>query len=127
MAVQGFRVLDADAHVVEPPEVFSTWTDNPLPADLPADTPLVPCGDFALVADQFEHSFDAASYLRAMDAQGIDAVVLYPSIGLFGPSLPELTAEQSAPACASYTDWLAASCALPPTRTSRAALVPLAD
>src|SRR3954469_1164212 len=127
MAVQGFRVLDADAHVVEPPEVFSTWTDNPLPADLPADTPLVPCGDFALVADQFEHSFDAASYLRAMDAQGIDAVVLYPSIGLFVPYLPELTAEQSAAACRSYNDWMAEYCATAPTRMSGVALVPLID
>ena len=53
MTVAGFRVLDADAHVVEPAEVFAAWTDDPVPADLPVDTPLVPCGDFDLVADQF--------------------------------------------------------------------------
>ncbi len=35
MTVQGFRVLDADAHVVEPPDVFSAWTDNPLPGRPP--------------------------------------------------------------------------------------------
>ena len=39
---------------------------------------MVPCGDVELIADQMASGFDAPSYLRAMDAQGIDAVVLYP-------------------------------------------------
>ena len=108
-------------------EVFADWTDDPLPADLPADTPLVPCGDFDLVADQFEHGFDAASYVRAMDAQGIDAVVLYPSIGLFVPYLPTLTPDQSAAACRSYNDWITEYCAHDPMRMAAAGLVPLAD
>jgi uncharacterized protein len=127
VTVQGFRVLDADAHVVEPAEVFSAWTDDPLPANLPADTPLVPCGDFDLVRDQFEHGFDAASYVRAMDAQGIDAVVLYPSIGLFVPFLPTLSPDESAAACRSYNDWIAGYCAHDPSRMAAAGLVPLAD
>jgi predicted TIM-barrel fold metal-dependent hydrolase len=127
MTVDGFRVLDADAHVVEPAEVFSAWIDNPLPANLPPDTPLVPCGDFDLVADQFAHGFDAASYVRAMDAQGIDAVVLYPSIGLFVPYLPSLTPDDSAAACRSYNDWIADYCAHEPSRMTAAGLVPLAD
>ena len=58
----------------------------------PPTTPYEPCGDLDVLADQLEHGFDAPSYLRAMDAQGIDAVVLYPSIGLFVPFLPELDA-----------------------------------
>ncbi len=91
MGVDGFPVLDADAHVVEPPEVFGAWADvSPGAIDLPADTPMVPCGDFDLIQDQLQHAFDAPSYLRGMDAQGIDAVVLYPSIGLFVPFQPEL-------------------------------------
>jgi predicted TIM-barrel fold metal-dependent hydrolase len=102
--LDGFRVLDADAHVVEPPEVFADW---PSAIDLPADTPMVPCGDAELIRDQLANGFDAASYLRAMDAQGIDAVVLYPSIGLFVPFQPELTPQQSADACRSYNLWLA--------------------
>src|SRR3954470_11958491 len=127
MAVQGFRVLDADAHVVEPADVFSTWTDDPLPADLPAATPLVPCGAFDLGADQFAHGFDAASYVRAMDAQGIDAVVLYPSIGLFVPYLPGLSPDESAAACRSYNEWVRDYCAHDPSRMTAAGLVPLAD
>ncbi len=127
MTVQGFRVLDADAHVIEPTHVFAEFTDDPLPADLPVDTPLVPVGDFDLLTDQFEHGFDAPSYVRAMDAQGIDAVVLYPSIGLFVPYLPSLTPDRSADACRSYNDWMAAYCGHDPARMAGVALVPLAD
>src|SRR5690349_4098205 len=39
--------------------------------DLPATTPFVACGG-ADLTDQWDHGFDAPSYLRAMDAQGID-------------------------------------------------------
>jgi predicted TIM-barrel fold metal-dependent hydrolase len=126
--IDGFRILDADAHVVEPAHVFAQWAaPGAGPIDLPADTPMVPCGDFELLTDQFEHGFDAPSYLRAMDAQGIDAVVLYPSIGLFVPFLPELSAAASAAACRSYNDWLASYCASEPARMTGVALVPLVD
>jgi predicted TIM-barrel fold metal-dependent hydrolase len=128
MGVEGFRVLDADAHVVEPPEVFGSWADlSPNAIDLPADTPMVPCGDFDLIQDQLQHAFDAPSYLRGMDAQGIDAVVLYPSIGLFVPFQPELDAGQSADACRSYNEWISAYCGEEPQRLAGVGLVPLID
>jgi predicted TIM-barrel fold metal-dependent hydrolase len=128
MAVEGFRVLDADAHVIEPPSVFGPWADLGTSAiDLAPDTPMVPCGDLELIADQMASGFDAPSYLRAMDAQGIDAVVLYPSIGLFVPFQPELDAGQSAAACRSYNEWVAGYCAEDDTRLAGVGLVPLAD
>lgn len=126
--IDGFRVLDADAHVVEPAHVFANWAEPGAgPIDLPPDTPMVPCGDFDLLKDQFEHGFDAPSYLRAMDAQGIDAVVLYPSIGLFVPFLPSLSAGESAEACRSYNEWMASYCDESSSRMTGVALVPLAD
>ena len=97
----GWRVLDADAHVVEPGDLFRPWTPaGRAVMDLPATTPVELCGDSSKLADQLEHGFDAPSYLRAMDAQGIDAAVLYPSVGLFVPFLPELDGRTSAdPSC----------------------------
>ncbi len=125
---EGLRVLDADAHVVEPPHVFERWVaQGSLPIDLPGDTPMVPCGDFDVIKDQLEHGFDAPSYLRGMDAQGIDAVVLYPSIGLFVPFLPELDAKESAAACRSYNEWIASYCATDESRLAGVGIVPLAD
>jgi uncharacterized protein len=128
MTVEGLRVLDADAHVVEPSQVFGTWAEvAPTSIDLPADTPMMPCGDAEVIADQMASGFDAPSYLRAMDAQGIDAVVLYPSIGLFVPFQPELDAAQSADACRSYNDWIAGYCEQDPARMAAVGLVPLID
>jgi predicted TIM-barrel fold metal-dependent hydrolase len=108
--------------------VFGTWADvAPNAIDLPADTPMLPCGDLDLIADQLANAFDAPSYLRGMDAQGIDAVVLYPSIGLFVPFQPELDADESAAACRSYDEWIAAYCATDPGRMAGVGLLPLAD
>jgi predicted TIM-barrel fold metal-dependent hydrolase len=121
----GRRVLDADAHVIEPAGLFGDAGNNPW--DHPATTPRVPCGDFELLRDQLDHGFDAPSYLRAMDRQGIDAAVLYPSLGLFVPFVPELDAEGSASASRAYNDWIAEYCATDPARLTGVGIVPLAD
>jgi predicted TIM-barrel fold metal-dependent hydrolase len=125
--LDGRRVLDADGHVIEPGHLFAPWTCDRLPMDLAPGTPMEPCGDVGRIADQLEHGFDPPSYLRAMDAQGIDAAVLYPSIGLFVPYLPELTPEQSADACRAYGEWIAAYCDADDGRLFGAGILPLAD
>src|SRR5690349_9582653 len=94
--------------------------------DLPATTPFVACGG-ADLTDQWDHGFDAPSYLRAMDQQGIDAVVLYPSVGLFVPYQPELRAKESVDACRRYDDWIASYCATDPARLAGVGIAPLAD
>src|SRR3954453_19387577 len=128
MAVGGFTILDADAHVVEPAHVFAEGAEHGTASmELPEDTPFNMCGDLELVRDQLDHGFDAPSDLRAMDAQAIDAAVVYPSIGLFVPFLPALGADGSAAACRSYNDWLASWCDHDPSRLAGVALVPLAD
>lgn len=121
----GWRVLDADAHVVEPADLFGDAGKNPW--DHPATTPRVPCGDFELLRDQLDHGFDAPSYLRAMDRQGIDAAVLYPSLGLFVPFVPEMDAAASAHACRAYNNWIAEYCATDPARLTGVGIVPVVD
>lgn len=120
-------VFDADGHVVEPAHVFAPWSGDRLPMDLPDTTPMVPCGDFEKLADQFDHGFDPPSYVRALDAQGIDVAVLYPSIGLFVPYLPELTPAESVAACRSYNEWIAGYCGDGDGRLFAAGILPLAD
>jgi uncharacterized protein len=121
----GLPVLDADGHVVEPGDVFADILPPGVDVfDLPATTPYEMCGDLELLRDQLDSGFDAPSYLRAMDAQGIDAAVLYPSMGLFVPFLPELDADRSAAACRAYNDWIAGYCATDPARLTGVAVVP---
>lgn len=120
------RILDADAHVVEPARLFGDGG----PADaieFSPNTPMAFCGNSTLLTDQFEHGFDAPSYLRAMDAQGIDVAVLYPSAGLFVPFQPALDGRGSARACATYNDWIAGYCGTAPRRLFGVGLVPLVD
>ena len=63
--------------------------------------------------------------LEVLDSEGIDAAVLYPSMGfLFG--LYE-DATVAAALCAAYDDWLAAYCAADPTRLIGMALLPQQD
>jgi len=122
------RVFDADGHVVEPPNLFTPWCPPGRQLlDLPPTTPMIPCGDAAVVADQMEHGFDGPSYVRALDRQGIAAAVVYPSIGLFAPFQPELDDAESADCCRAYNDWVAAWCATEPTRLFAAGLVPQGD
>jgi predicted TIM-barrel fold metal-dependent hydrolase len=121
----GLPILDADGHVVEPGHVFAdVLPDGVEVFDLPSTTPYELCGDLELLRDQLDHGFDAPSYLRAMDAQGIDAAVLYPSMGLFVPFLPELDADGATAACRSYNDWIAEYCATDPARLAAVGVVP---
>ena len=124
----GRRILDADAHVVEPARAFGgVGVAGVLPVDLPATTPMVPCGDPDRIADQSANGWDSPSYLRALDAEGIDACVLYPSVGLFVPFQPELSAVESARACRAYGDWIAEYCAGGAGRLYGVGILPLAD
>jgi predicted TIM-barrel fold metal-dependent hydrolase len=125
--LQGTRVFDADGHVIEPGGLFTPWTGDRLPLDLPLTTPMTPCGNFDLLKDQFDHGFDTASYVRALDAQGIDVAIVYPSIGLFVPFLPELSAAESADACRAYNEWIAEYCDASNGRIFGAGILPLAD
>ncbi len=121
----GMRILDADAHVVEPGDLFRRWTPaGRAVMDLPATTPVELCGDSSRLADQLGHGFDPPSYLRAMDAQRIDAAVLFPSMGLFVPHLPELAADEAAAACRAYNEWAADYCATDPGRLAAVGVVP---
>jgi predicted TIM-barrel fold metal-dependent hydrolase len=121
----GRRILDADAHVFEPAHLFGAASISAI--EFSPNTPMVPCGNAELLADQFQHGFDAPSYVRAMDAQGIDVAVLYPSAGLFVPFQPTLDARASARACITYNDWIAPYCGTAPNRLFGIGLVPLAD
>jgi predicted TIM-barrel fold metal-dependent hydrolase len=123
----GLRIIDADAHVIEPTGLFGDLAAGVNVIDLPPTTPMVPCGDPAVLAEFLADGCSAREYLRCMDREGIDAVVLYPSIGLFVPFLPALSAEQSASACRAYNEWMAEYRATDSSRLTGIALVPTVD
>lgn len=122
------RILDADAHVIEPGGLFAAADRADIdPIDLPEHTPRVPCGDFDKLADFFASDCSAAEYLKCMETEGIDGVVLYPSVGLFVPFQHDLAPALSIDACRAYNDWVAEYCATDPSRLAAVGIVPLVD
>jgi uncharacterized protein len=67
--------------------------------------------------------FDPHARIPDMDAEGIDAVVLYPSLGLFLGAIKD--AEFSGAACRAYNRWLADYCKPYPERLFGSAMLPM--
>ena len=63
--------------------------------------------------------------LQVLDDEGIDAAVLYPSVGLMFGLLQH--PDVAAALCAAYNDWLAGYCATDPNRLIGVALLPQHD
>ena len=110
MAKNGFRVMDSDMHIVEPADLWERYIDpafrdrapkgmNRHPRDLGvrvgenvyplpnrsysnAIQPLM-TSQQDVYADSEQRDWDSASQVTAMDNEGIDVAVLFPSRGLF--------------------------------------------
>ncbi len=144
-----FHVLDADGHVMEPLDLWERhidpefraqaprcsgamtvevmghrmpdvpgWQESPDPDPLAAD----PRFGFAA-----KRGWDGASQVEAMDMEGIDMAMLYPSRGLFAASADDIPPRLSGAICRAYNRWLAEFCSHAPQRLHGAALVALHD
>src|ERR1051325_9230797 len=69
--------------------------------------------------------FDPAARMSDMDADGIDAAFLFPTLGLFSGAIhdPELAAAT----CRAYNRWLADYCSAYPDRLFGVAMLPMQD
>ena len=70
-------------------------------------------------------AFDPSARLVDMDAEGIDAAVLYPTIGLGFWGIADVDAAVAV--ARAYNDWLAGYCGAAPDRLYGAAMVPFQD
>lgn len=69
--------------------------------------------------------FDPVQRLADMDVEGIDAAVLYPTLGLYAWGIED--AEAAVAVARAYNDWLAAYCSADRTRMFGAAMLPMQD
>ncbi len=134
-----FSAIDADGHVMEPD---SAWTDH-LPAALHAVAPrrvvdnqgrrCLSIGGRTWVSPpsnpewprRSTGGFDAKVRLDDMDAEGIEAAVLFPTTGLYlsGIDVPDVAAALAR----AYNDWLATYCSVDPERLVHVGVLPQAD
>ena len=142
-----YRVIDANRHVVEPPDLWDKGLEKPyiggdaVQVDMGQGTVTVqgrpvmkrqpnPMAHFfyqETYRDAVEAGFSVESNLRDMDREGIDAAVLLPTLGLFAIWSDHIDAALSAAMCRVYNDWLREYCEKAPTRLKGVALLPLQD
>jgi predicted TIM-barrel fold metal-dependent hydrolase len=161
MAKNGFKVMDCDMHVLEPPDLWQRYMSPALRERGPVGTSLDD-RDFGVVvggedvnrpgirtdlwlqwlaahraphdaeyAFAAERGWNATSQLEAMDREGIDVAVLFPSRGLFALGLdasesgakPGLDAAVATDIARAYNDWLADLCSEDRKRLYGAAMV----
>jgi hypothetical protein len=148
-------VIDADGHVCEPPDLWTArlpsplrerglrlrwnaatgfdeawvedWciTDRGLVGLGNAGTPFVDLGQGRRYADGHPGGFDPRERLRVLDAEGIDAAVLYPGLALSLPAIHDPALAVAS--CRVYNDWIAEFCAADPQRLFGVAALPLQD
>jgi predicted TIM-barrel fold metal-dependent hydrolase len=161
MATKGPAIADSDMHVLEPPDLWQRYIDpayrhaapvglTEMPRDMRVKVkshvmlrlgPVRPMRSAAggpWRAEQesaFAHAerrgWDATSQLEAMDAEGLDRAVLFPSRGLFvlGLDTPQVVGQDglepgfAAAIARAYNDWLHDFCAADPRRLLGAAMV----
>jgi uncharacterized protein len=159
--MRGFRVADSDMHVLEPPDLWQRYIAPEWRHIAPAGLSdmrrdmrvrvkshvLLRLGPARPVANQSgapwsaeqnealahaeQRGWDATSQVEAMDQEGLDVAVLFPSRGLFvlGLDSPQvmgvdgLEADFAAAIARAYNDWLADFCREHPGRMFGAGMV----
>jgi predicted TIM-barrel fold metal-dependent hydrolase len=153
MAKQGLKVLDSDMHCMEPADLWERYIDAAYKPFAPrglqeyiADLRLVIDGKtlprhsslrlrshggeedpFHKRRERFrpaaERGWDGATQLDAMNTEGIDVAVVYPSRGLFAQAVDDLDPAFAAAIARAYNDWLHDYCKADPTRLLGAAMI----
>ncbi len=149
--------MDSDLHLMEPPDLYARhlaaeyqsrapkthrqlpghfawweiegrrippWTEND--AVLEANQPL-DARSQDVMKDGWDHGFDAASHVRAMDREGIDIAVLFRTVASMLVSLDDMDSEFSVALCRAFNDWVADYCKENPDRLKATAIVPQQD
>ncbi len=134
MPKSGFRMIDAEMHVMEPVDLWERYIDAEFKARAPRRLSerrwdirtvvegqvmaAMPHGDWPArsdveekalgdrYAEEIARDFDPASQVRAMDKEGLDLAVLFPTSAMYVTAFDAMDARFAAAACRAYNDWL---------------------
>jgi predicted TIM-barrel fold metal-dependent hydrolase len=132
----GFKIIDCDRHVMEPPDMWDTYVDRRFRHYIGTIVPEEPIrrerfGGDAYWRGAFKHAvrrgYDNQSYIDDMDREGVDVGVLFSTAGLSFCWFEDLDPELSAALCRAYNNWLHDYCSIAPDRMLGMALLPLQD
>src|SRR5215470_2436299 len=148
MAKNGFKAMDSDMHVMEPCDLCQRYIDpkfaDRAPIGLsrhkrdlgvqvdgkimprPPGTPnpaLAPIRERILkekYTEEEARDFDNVAQVGAMDKEGLDVAILYPSRGLFVLAVDGLDPDLAAAIAKAYNDWMYDFCKVAPEHVSSA-------
>ncbi len=147
MAKNGFKVIDSDMHVLEPEDLWDRYIDSAfrdrapkcytrwmgdLQVELEGHLMVTDPEDWAEAkaeeltdryVDSFKNNWDSASQVRAMDREGIDVAILYPSRGLYTLAVDGLDPDLGTAIARAYNDWLYDFCGYVPDRMFGAGMI----
>lgn len=155
MAKQGFKVFDSDMHIMEPPDLWQRYIDPEFrdiapigitsenvrdlrtyfpgdPSDRPGDRGIRNSGhnyekNQVLYRDHAERGWTPECQLEAMDREGLDVAVLFPTRGLSILTRPNMDPRFAAAIARAYNDWLHDFCQAAPDRLLGAGMVSVYD
>src|SRR5262245_48363124 len=133
MAKNGFKMIDAEMHVMEPVDLWERYIDPEFKARAPrrlserrwdirtvvegevmaampgGDWPALTDAEEKLLGDRYAEEiardFDPASQVKAMDKEGLDLAILFPTSAMYVTALDAMEARFAAAACRAYNDW----------------------
>ena len=150
MAKNGFKAMDSDMHVMEPCDLWQRYIDprvcrsrahrtiTPQEISVAESTErssrarwkhrVRPWTDSRAIlkekyTEEEARGFDNIAQLGAMDKEGLDVAILYPSRGLFVLAIDGLDPELAAAIAKAYNDWMHDFCKVAPDRMYGAAIV----
>ena len=157
MAKNGFLIFDSDMHIMEPPDLWQRYIDERYRSAAPVgitsenvrdlriswpDLPSIANGTGAtgisrtghnyeknqvLYKDHSSRGWDSYCQLEAMDAEGIDVAVMFPSRGLSVLTRPDIDAGLGAAIARAYNDWMYDFCSVDPNRMFGAGMISVYD
>jgi uncharacterized protein len=134
MAKNGFKLIDAEMHVMEPVDLWERYIDPEFATRAPRRLDerrwdirtlvegeimaAMPGGDWPALTDAEEkalaeryaeeiaRNFDPESQVRAMDKEGLDLAILFPTSAMYVTAFTRMDSRFAAAACRAYNDWL---------------------
>jgi uncharacterized protein len=146
----GHPVVDSDGHVIEPADLWDRYLDPEFrgvaPVCDPASTAITVLGKRMprsygqstyqsyltkmwdeKYAKQKARNYDAVSQVEAMDEEGIDKMLLFPSRALYGAAIADMDGRVASAICRAYNRFLRDFCAHDPERLLGVGVVGLQD
>jgi predicted TIM-barrel fold metal-dependent hydrolase len=151
MAKQGFKVFDSDLHVIEPPDLWPRYIAPEFRAQAPVGFVSENIRELGLLipgmpeprhgtlggrnfenlqqlyADHARRGFGPDVQIEAMDEEGIDAAVLFPSRALIALTIPDMDPAYARAIARAYNDWLYDFCQTSPDRMLGAGMISVYD